>query len=680
MTSTEPLLAHALDWRARLRDFARGRTIQGRLTRSFTFAILVPALLATIAGVGMLRASVWQHAQAQVNSDLEAAREIYASSLERLKDALRIHATRMIIYGALQRGDSTGLADEMERIRRAEGLDVLTLTDARGRVVLRAGVSGAAGDETRDQVVARVIEHRAPAASTAVVEEADLRRESAALADRAAMPITPVPRARPRREPRLTAGMMLKGAAPVFDPAGRHLGVLSGGILLNRSEVIVDRILGTVFKEGEYKGRPTGTATIFQDDVRIATNVRTLDGARAIGTQASAEVAAQVLERGTTWRDRAFVVDDWYLSAYSPLRDIDGRTIGMLYVGVLERPYRDELFRTLLVFLTITLGGVVLVHAVALRVARRIAGPIHEMAEAAQRVAVGDFSRSVTVSSTDELGTLGTRFNTMTAELGRATRALRDSADELERKVERRTAELRAMQAHLVQAEKMAAVGKLSAGVAHEINNPLTGILTNSSLMLEDLPPDHPWRDDVQTIVNETLRCRKIVKGLLDFSRQSKPQRTLLQMNEIVEDVLALVRNQPAFSGVTVSYDLDPALPTILADADQMRQVVLNIVLNAAEAMTGRGGELRLASRGLQDRNAIELTFADTGPGIPDEVQARMFEPFFTTKKTGTGLGLSIVYGIVERHRGSLRLETTPGGGATFRLTIPVNGARDDDD
>jgi two-component system NtrC family sensor kinase len=302
------------------------------------------------------------------------------------------------------------------------------------------------------------------------------------------------------------------------------------------------------------------------------------------------------------------------------------------------------------------------------------------MAEAAQRVAVGDFSRAVTVSSTDELGTLATRFNTMTAELGRATQALRDSADELERKVEQRTAELRTMQGHLVQAEKMAAVGKLSAGVAHEINNPLTGILTNSSLMLEDLPADHPWRDDVQTIVNETLRCRKIVKGLLDFSRQSKPQRTLLQMNEIIEDVLALVRNQPAFSGVTVSYDLDPALPTILADADQLRQVVLNIVLNAAEAMTARGGELRLASRGLPDRQAVEITFADTGPGIPDEVQARMFEPFFTTKKTGTGLGLSIVYGIVERHRGSLRVEPTPGGGATFRLTIPVNGARDDDD
>jgi two-component system NtrC family sensor kinase len=657
-----------------------GRSLQGRLARSFTLAILIPAVLATLIGVGMLRARVYEQAQAQVNSDLEAARGIYASALDRLKDALRIHATRMIIYGALQRGDVTGLADELDRIRRAEHLDVLTLTDRHGVVLMRATAPGAgSGDTAVDAVVQRVLETSAPLASTEVVSASDLARESQTLARQAALTITPVPRAKPRPDPLVTSGMMLKGAAPVLAPTGEPLGVLYGGVLLNRNPEIVDRILKTVFKEGEYEGRPLGTATIFQDDVRISTNVRNEDGSRAIGTQASAEVAAQVLDRGATWRDRAFVVNDWYLSAYAPILDVGGKTVGMLYVGVLERPYRDSLLRTLIAFLGITLGGVVLVHLVAMRVARRIADPIHDMAQAAQRVAAGDFSHVVPVSSTDELGTLARRFNTMTAELERATLAMRESADELERKVERRTAELRAMQAHLVQTEKMAAIGKLSAGVAHEINNPLTGILTNSSLMLEDLPREHPWRDDIQTIVNETLRCRKIVKGLLDFSRQTKPQRTLLQMNEIVEDVLALVRNQDAFRGVTVSYDLDPDLPTILADADQMRQVVLNVVLNAAEAMSGRGGQLRLSSRAGTLRTGIELRCADTGPGIPDEIRDRMFEPFFTTKSTGTGLGLSIVYGIVDRHCGDIRVEPTPGGGTTFVISLPIKGADDDD-
>jgi len=227
-------------------------------------------------------------------------------------------------------------------------------------------------------------------------------------------------------------------------------------VLLNRNYEIVDRIRKTVFKEEEYKGRPVGTATIFQGDVRISTNVRNLDGTRAIGTQASAEVTTQsstaVPPGGTRVRGQRLVP-----LGLLPIHDLDGKTIGMLYVGVLERPYTDTLLRTLLIFLGIAAGGVALVHLVAMRVARRISGPIHDMAAAAQLVADGDFSHKVAVSSTDELGYLAERFNTMTAELERATLLMRESADELERKVEQRTAELRAMQSHLIQSEKMAA-------------------------------------------------------------------------------------------------------------------------------------------------------------------------------------------------------------------------------
>jgi two-component system, NtrC family, sensor kinase len=433
-----------------------------------------------------------------------------------------------------------------------------------------------------------------------------------------------------------------------------------------------------VFKEEEYKGRPVGTATIFQDDVRISTNVQAADGTRAIGTRASAEVADDVLSRGNTWRGRAFVVQDWYLSAYAPIRDLSGTTIGMLYVGVLERPFTDSLLRNLLVFLGIAAGGVALVNLIAVRVARRISGPIHDLTLAAHRIAQGDYTTAVRESTDDELGDLAHSFNIMTTEVESAHLALRESADELERKVEVRTAELRRMQAQMIQSEKMVAIGKLAAGVAHEINNPLTGVLTNSSLMLEDLPDDHPWREDVQTIVNETLRCRKIVKGLLDFSRQTKPQRTLLNMNQVVEDVLALVRNQTVFRSIRITYDLDSKLPAVLADADQMRQVVLNIVLNAAEAMV-QDGELRLSSSSDAAARTIDIVVADTGPGIPDDVRARVFEPFFTTKKTGTGLGLAVAYGIMERHHGELLIDTARGRGTTFTIRLPIEGTVDDD-
>jgi two-component system NtrC family sensor kinase len=656
-----------------------GETIQGRLVRNFSLAILIPALVTAVVGVGMIRQWVYAQAQTQVNADLEAAKEIYQSTVDRLEDAIRIHATRMVIYGAMTRRDTTGLAEEMDRIRQAEHLDVLTLTDAEGRLFYRSGNPGAiAGQQVNDALVARALKDLAPAAATEVVPAGVLEQESPALARQAVMAIAPTPRARPTGATEIRSGMMLRAAAPVSTPAGRLLGVLDGGVLLNRNYGIVDKIRRTVFKEGEYEGRPVGTATIFQNDVRISTNVRAADGTRAIGTQASAEVADEVLSRGGTWRGRAFVVQDWYLSAYAPIHDLGGATIGMLYVGVLERPFTDNLWHSLLVFLGIAAGGVALVHLMAVRVARRISGPIHSMTIGAQQIAQGDYSRAVEISTDDELGYLARSFNTMTSELQLAHKELQESAEVLERKVEQRTAELTRMQAQMIQSEKMVAIGKLAAGVAHEINNPLTGILTNSSLMLEDLADDHPWREDIQTIVNETLRCRKIVKGLLDFSRQTKPQRTLLELNQVVEDVLALVRNQTVFRSIRIVYDLDPHLPTVLADADQIRQVVLNIVLNAAEAMV-QGGELRIASSSDATRKAVEVRISDTGPGIPDEVRARIFEPFFTTKKTGTGLGLAVAYGIMERHQGALVIDTARGKGTTFTIRLPIEGVVEDD-
>jgi len=663
----------------RTRQLIGGASIQGRLVRNFSLAILVPALLIALVGVGVIRQRVFVQAQAQVDSDLKAATDIYQSSLDRLKDAIRIHATRMVIYGALARRDTAGLAEEMDRIRQTERLDVLTLTDATGHVFYRSrNPSEAATGDVTDDVVVRAMKELSPIASTEVVSAAALNHETPTLARQASMTISPTPRARPKAETLVTSGMMLTAAAPVFTPAGRHLGVLYGGVLLNRNYEIVDKIRQTIFKEESYDGLPVGTATIFQGDVRISTNVRNADGTRAIATQASAEVTDLVLDRGATWTGRAFVVNDWYLSAYAPITNLNGQNIGMLYVGVLERPYMDSLWRTLFVFLGIALGGVALVHLVAVRVAKRISEPIHAMAEAAQRVAQGDYAQKVPTASQDELGYLAHNFNAMTSELERTHQALQESADELERKVEQRTEELQAIQAHLVQSEKLAAVGKLAAGVAHEINNPLTGILTNSSLMLEDLEPDHPWRDDIQTIVNETLRCRNIVKGLLDFARQTKPQRKLISMNDVVEDVLNLVRNQTTFRDIRVSTELDPNLPTVLADNDQMRQVVLNIVLNAGDAMPN-GGELRVTSTLDATGNAIDVRIADSGPGIPNDVKAKLFEPFFTTKKTGTGLGLAIAYGIMQRHAGQLHVTTVPGRGTTFTIALPIRGPVDDD-
>ncbi|HTY63398.1 MAG TPA: cache domain-containing protein [Acidobacteriota bacterium] len=647
-------------------------SIKARLIKSFTVAILIPSLVTAVAGVLMIRAQIYDQAQVRVTSDLESAKEIYSNYLERLKDSLRIHATRMIVYGALERNDPSNLAAEMERVRNAERLDVLTLTDVSGKVFYRTCNPALVGDDqSGDPFVQYVLQKKLPVSSTDIVRREELLKESKKLADQASMGITPTPMAGPTGKTQITSGMMMRGAAPIFTASGRFVGVMTGGVLLNRNYAVVDKIRTTVFKEESYKGQQVGTATIFQDDVRISTNVRNDDGSRAITTRVSAEVADTVLERNETWRGPAFVVNDWYIAAYAPIRNLSGNTIGILYVGSLERPYMDILFRNLLVYLGITLLAVLLISIVAMKVAAKISKPIHAIADAAHKIAEGDYSQKVDISSDDEIGFLANNFNTMVSELVRAHQELREWAETLERKVEQRTTELRAMQAHLIQSEKLAGVGKLAAGVAHEINNPLTCVLTNSSLMLSDLPPDDPRREDLQAIVDETLRCRKIVKGLLDFARQTKPQKQKLDLNKVAEDVMALVRNQATFQNINLQSELDPGIPPVLADADQMRQVVLNIILNAADAMP-QGGTIRVHSSYEPATKHAVLRISDTGPGIPAEIQNRMFEPFFTTKKTGTGLGLAIVYGIMERHKGSLRVESASGRGTTMVVTLPT--------
>jgi two-component system NtrC family sensor kinase len=654
-------------------------SIKARLIKSFTVAILIPSIVTAVAGVMMIRQQIYDQAQVRVTADLESAKEIYSNYAERLKDSLRIHATRMIVYGALERGDSKGLDAEMERIRNAEKLDILTLTDSSGKVFYRTSNPDLVGDDqSGDPFVAYVRQNRTPVSSTGIVPREELLKESSKLADQALMDITFTRMAEPSEKTKTTSGMMLKGAAPVFTAGGRFVGILIGGKLLNRNYEIVDKIRTTVFKEESYKGQQVGTATIFQDDVRISTNVRNADGSRAITTRVSAEVADAVLKRNDTWRGRAFVVNDWYISAYAPIPSLKGDTIGMLYVGTLERPYRDILYKNLYMYFGITLLAVGLASGIAIWVANKISRPLHAMADAAQKIAEGDYSQKVEITSDDETGFLANNFNHMVSQLVRAHQELRDSAETLERKVEQRTAEVKAMQAHLIQSEKLAGVGKLAAGVAHEINNPLTCVLTNTSLMLADLPPEDPRREDLQTVVDETLRCRKIVKGLLDFARQTKPQKQRLDLNKVAADVITLVRNQASFQNITIHTDLDSGIPTVLADADQMRQVALNIILNAADAMP-QGGEIRVRTLYEPETRQVKMRISDTGPGIPAEIQDKLFEPFFTTKKTGTGLGLAIAYGIMDRHKGSLKIESALGHGTTVIVILPTDITSIDD-
>jgi signal transduction histidine kinase len=235
--------------------------------------------------------------------------------------------------------------------------------------------------------------------------------------------------------------------------------------------------------------------------------------------------------------------------------------------------------------------------------------------------------------------------------------------------------ELRETQLQLLQSEKMASLGKLSAGVAHEINNPLGGILIFSKMLIEDLPPEDPRKEDLERICEEATRCKEIVKGLLEFARQTSYKMESTDINRALVQGISLMENQALFHNIRIIKNLDPNLPPIMANAGQLNQVFMNIILNAAEAMEGKG-TLTITTRLETDQNTVILEFTDTGCGIKKEHLTRIFDPFFTTKEVGkgTGLGLSTSYGIVQKHRGRIWVRSDEGEGATFAIELPAKG------
>jgi two-component system, NtrC family, sensor kinase len=226
----------------------------------------------------------------------------------------------------------------------------------------------------------------------------------------------------------------------------------------------------------------------------------------------------------------------------------------------------------------------------------------------------------------------------------------------------------------LIRSEKLASLGKLSAGVAHEINNPLTGILTFSQLLMEQFPPESQEHQDLKVIVQETIRCRNIVRGLLEFARQSTPEKRPVDIKELLQEVLHIVSNQQLFQNIKLKKSIDPRIPDVMADRDQLKQVFFNIVVNAAEAMSG-SGDLKIAAEWIVSKSQVALHFWDSGPGIEGENLNKLFDPFFTTKEMGTGLGLAISYGIIKVHRGNIEIESKKGEGTHVLITLPVCAA-----
>jgi two-component system NtrC family sensor kinase len=334
-------------------------------------------------------------------------------------------------------------------------------------------------------------------------------------------------------------------------------------------------------------------------------------------------------------------------------------------------------------------GGLILLGAflVGLAVQRVVNRPLQDLGEGAVRLKSGDLETQIPVRRNDELGQLAASFNSMARALRKSRVELQDWGITLEKKIEEATRELHIAQAEAARGEKLASVGLLAAGIAHELNNPLTGVLTFSHLVRKELPDDSPQAEDLDLVIQETKRCAAIIRRLLDFAREKTPERKYVDLNELIEDSVQLIEQPAHAEDIEIELELDRELPAVWIDEDLVKQVVMNMLVNAQHAIEEEG-KIAIRTRYLKRYQfappdprppgpMAEIAIADTGCGIPADHLQRIFDPFFTTKGVGkgTGLGLSVSHGIIESHGGAIEVDSKPGEGTEFRIYLPPDGA-----
>ncbi len=359
-------------------------------------------------------------------------------------------------------------------------------------------------------------------------------------------------------------------------------------------------------------------------------------------------------------------------------------------LGVLDIFYSlDDIDRTMRTSAISTAGfslGFIALAAlcVGLFVHRLVYAPLRDLETGARRLSAGNLEQPIPVRSADEFGQLAASFNAMTAALRNSQSELREWGRTLEQKVEQRTKELRIAQAEAVRGEKLASVGLLASGIAHELNNPLTGVLTFSYLLRQKMPDGSQDAEDLDLVIRETKRCAGIIKRLLDFAREKAPEKKFADLAQLIEDTVRIVERPAHLRDIQINFDLDRNLPPIWVDADQIKQVVMNMLVNSQQAIEEKGSITIRTRRtpapmapepGAPPVPMVEIAIIDTGCGIPEKNLQRIFDPFFTSKEVGkgTGLGLSVSHGIVKAHGGAIEVNSKVGEGTTFRVYLPLD-------
>ena len=662
-------------------------TIRGAVRYKLLTLVLFPIFL--VMPIALILAIYWgkefsyDQLFIKVNTDLSVAHDVFKRIREDYLSRLAILAESHSFYIALDSNDIESMNRQITILKNTTGFDYLNILDTDGNLLIQGNAT--AYDRNSELTISALQGN--PSVGVEIFNHERLSAEDASLAAEMVLPLVETVRASPTNRLVEDRGMVIRAVYPAKNSHGRVIALLDGGVLLNSNFGFVDTIRDLVYGPGSLPEGSIGTVTVFLDDVRISTNVVLNPGERALGTRVSNEVRKRVLEQGEVWIDSAFVVNDWYISSYEPIVDIKGERVGMLYAGYLEAPFRSAFWNAL--------GGLALLFIIlmiftawlSIRGAKTIFKPLEAMSAVVKATRDGKQLRIGKQESKDEIGELSRELDIMLDLLQERSEQIQQWATQLEIKVAERTAELnlknvalhktidvlQQTRQQLVLAEKMAALGELTAGVAHEINNPAQVILGNLDVVIEAMG-DHlePLSEEVELIVQQVYRIQDIINNLLQYARPGEYAGYLAEVNvnTVVSSTLKLLQHMRRTYSFDIELDLK-ANQLIRINEQELEQVLVNLVTNAIHALDQRNGKIFVATRDWKDKGVVIL-IKDNGAGMTEEQVSRVFNPFYSTKQQGegTGLGLSLSYGLIRRYGGSITVEATPGVGAEFYVWL----------
>jgi len=646
--------------------------LRTKLFWAFITVVLIVGLLSAVIGIRMIRSRLVEEAQTRVTLDLGSAWAVSHAKLDEVQTIVKLVAAKKQIVDACstKAWEDAELQNRLELTRTSFKLDFLTLVDPQGKVVMRTSPPYFKGDFRAADPAVNAALHGDAIAGFRVMGQGELQKEGDGLADLALLKLDDTKYARPSSKSEEARGLVMIAAAPVREGT-QILGTMYGGVLLNRNNALVDRIQEIVFKKETYQGRPSGTATMFLGDCRIATTVRLANGNRALGTRASKEVSDRVLDNAVPWIGRAFVVSDWYLAAYDPIRDLDGNVAGMLYVGILEKPFTDIGRSLILRYALLLLVGVALALWFAFVMSGRIAAPIHRLVEATKLMHQGRRPEPLPIhSSCLEVERLVEAFNEMTVTLHEREDRLKAAKADLEKANESLKA---------INRNYMETLGFVS----HELKNPLSTMMNYVYLLKGSFigPVTEKQQRAVSVLESNTKRLVDMVRHYLNLARiengELQPMLGRLSLvEEVVQPLLDTMLPEIEAQHLTLDNSLSPDI-VLHADSNMVREIFENLVSNAVKYGRAEG---RISVSATRDGRFYRFAVRNDGEGIPTDKLGKVFQKFsrFNTQtmrhQKGTGLGLFITRALVEAHGGTIEVESHPDQWTEFRFTLPAEG------